>query len=316
MQLFRKFKKVDGFRAICLRGEEVRVAHVMRSGSSKPVVTMTATASVNGVGPAAVLSNLSRQWQAEQYECTMLVNAGDYQFLPVEAPNVPSTELKSAISFVVMDMLDFHVDQATIDVLSIPQDKNAAQRSRTMYAVAIRTKLVGEYQSWFDTAKLPLHVIDIPEMAQRNIASLLELPGRGIAVVSFDADGGLLTFTAGGELYQARRIDATLDQLLRSEPADRESCHERVALEIQRSLDHFGRQFGSVSIAKLIVAPIGEDDGGLAEFLRGNLDISVEALDLATVFDIVRVPELKTATNQQRYFMALGAALRVEEKTL
>ena len=316
MKLFRKFKKADGFRAICFRGEEVRVAHVARAGSAKPVVSLATSARLNGEGPVAVLSHFSKQWYSEQYKCTMLANPGDYQLLPVEAPNVPPDELKSAISFVVMDMLDFHVDEATIDVLSIPQDKNAAQRGRSMYAVAIRTRLVGEYQGWFEAAKLPLHVIDIPEMAQRNIASLLETADRGIAMVSFDIDGGFLTLTAGGELYQARRIDVTLEQVVQTETAERTSYHERVALEIQRSLDHFGRQFSSVAIGTLVVAPMGEQDGGLIEFLRGNLDVPIEYLNLEQLFDISRVPELRSLSNQQRYFMALGAGLRVEEKTL
>lgn len=316
MQLFRKFKKVEGFRALCFRGDEIRVVHVTRSSSLKPIVVMTATEALGSGESSAVLSHFAKRWNGEHYECTMLVNSGDYQILPVEAPNVAPNELKSAISFVVMDMLDFHIDQATIDVISIPQDKNAAQRNRGMYAIAIRTKLVGEYQSWFETAKLPLHVIDIPEMAQRNIASLIETGEGGVAMLSFDVDSGLLTFTAGGELYQSRRIDATLDQLLKSPSDERETVHERVALEIQRSLDHFGRQFSSLHITKLVVAPLGHDDGGLINFLAGNLDIGVESLNLDAIFDIGRAPELMSPVNQQRYFMALGAALRVEEKTL
>jgi MSHA biogenesis protein MshI len=315
MQLFRKFRRVDGLRAICFKGEEVRVAHVS-GGSGKRAVALIASERLDGHDPAGGLSHLSRKWNGEQYECTMLVNPGDYQMLPVEAPNVPPSELKTAISFVVMDMLDFHIDQATIDVIAIPQDKNAAQRGRGMLAVAIRTELIGKYQSWFNAAKLPLRVIDIPDMAQRNIAALLEPPDRGLALVSFDVDGGLLTLTAGGELYQSRRIDVTLAQILHSDTGQREVAHERVALEIQRSLDNFGRQFSSVGVAKLMVAPIGDDDGGLVGYLAANLDIGVEALDLASIFDLGRVPELRSPANQQRYFMALGAALRVEEKTL
>jgi MSHA biogenesis protein MshI len=315
MQLFRKFRRADGLRAVCFQGEEIRVAHVMRNGASKPSVTMATTTPLAGAEPAAILSHFSKQWHSEQYECTMLVNPRDYQILPVEAPNVPPDELKSAVSFVIMDMLDFHIDQATIDVLTVPQDKNA-QRARGMLAVAIRSELVGKYQGWFEAAKLQLRVIDIPEMAQRNISSLLESGERGIAMASFDIDGGLLTFTAGGELYQSRRIEATLDQLLNSESSEREACYERVALEIQRSLDHFGRQFGGVTIAKLVVAPLGGSSDELVTFLAANLDIPVENLDLGTVFDFTRFPDLRNPAYQQRYFMALGAALRVEEKTL
>ena len=42
----------------------------------------------------------------------------------------------------------------------------------------------------------------------------------------------------------------------------------------------------------------------------------VEALNLETVLDLAKVPELKSLETQQRYFMTLGAALRHEEKVL
>jgi MSHA biogenesis protein MshI len=316
MAFFRKSKKTDGWRALSFRGGEIRAVHVGQLTSAKPVVSLALTVPLARSAVPAVLEQLAKQWQSEQFQCTTLVGGREYQFLPVEAPNVPATELKSAVSWLVKDMLDFPVDQATIDILTVPQEKNAPQRSRAMYAVATQTKVVGEYQRWFEAAKLQLKVIDIPEMAQRNTAALLEEDGRGIALVSFDIDGGLLTFTFGGELYLSRRIDVTLAQLLESEPAQCETHHERIALEIQRSLDHFGRQFHSIALAKLVIAPLGIDDGGLVAYLSKNLDTKVEALNLETIFDFSRVPELKKPASQQKYFMTLGAALRVEEKSL
>jgi MSHA biogenesis protein MshI len=105
------------------------------------------------------------------------------------------------------------VDDATVDVLDVPPDKNSPTRSHSMYAVAAKSELVKNRQQLFTQAKTPLSVIDIPEMAQRNIAALLEPPGRGLAMLSFNNEGGLLTITQGGELYLARRIDISLEQL-------------------------------------------------------------------------------------------------------
>lgn len=316
MGLFRTFKKADGWRAIGFQGGEVRVVHVVRPSSGKPMVSMAVSAGINGASPGEILDRFARAWHHEQYQCTTFINFGEYQFLPVEAPNVPANELKSAISWLVKDMLDFHIDEATIDVLEVPQEKAGTQRGRSMYAVATRSGLVKERQAQFESAKLPLRVIDVPEMCQRNIAALLEEGGRGVALVYFDDDGGMLTFSAGGELYLARRIDVPRTQLLDDDAGRREMYQERVALEIQRSLDHFGRQYSGISIGRLLVAPIGDQDGGLCEFLSHNLDAKVEALDLGIAFNLSTVPELKGAAGQQRYFLALGAALRVEEKVL
>jgi MSHA biogenesis protein MshI len=148
-------------------------------------------------------------------------------------------------------------------------------------------------------------------MAQRNISALLETDGRGLAMLSFDADGGLLTITYKAELYLSRRIDVTLEQLLERD-SDRQQVHfDKITLELQRSLDHFDRQFHYVNVLKLLLAPTGAE--GLHEHLSSNLYMPVEAMTLDDVFDLSQAPALQDTAQQQRFFLTLGAALRHEE---
>lgn len=316
MRMFRTSKKIDGWRAISFQENSICAVHIRRPASGKPQVTLAVSHSNLGYSLSESLERLAREWQGQNYQCTTLLDSSEYQFLPVEAPNVPPLELKSAISWLLKDMLDFHVDEAIIDVLNIPQEKNAPQRNRAMYAVAARSKIIQERQRMFEEAKIPLRVIDVPEMAQRNIAALLEPPNRGLALLSFDARGGLLTLSHGGELYLARRIDITLDQLRQADDDQMVAWHDRIALEIMRSLDHFGRQYHSIVVSKLMLAPLSELGGNLQVHLSENLDVPVESLDFSTVLDLSLVPELNQLEQQQDYFLALGAALRLEEKAL
>jgi MSHA biogenesis protein MshI len=212
-------------------------------------------------------------------------------------------------------MLDFHVDDATIDVLDIPADKNATVRTgHGMFAVAARNSVIENRQALFAAAKVGLSVIDIPEMAQRNISALMEPEGRGLAMLSFGADGGLLTVTFNAELYLSRRIDVTLEQLLDTDPDRKHACFDKITLELQRSLDHFDRQFHFISVSKLVLAPTGAT--GLDEYLSSNLYTPVATMDLGDVLDLGGVPELLGAAAQQRFFFTLGAALRHEETLL
>ena len=55
---------------------------------------------------------------------------------------------------------------------------------------------------------------------------------------------------------------------------------------------------------------------GLEEYLSSNLYTPVEQLDLNQVFDLTPIPELQDKAVQQRFFLTLGAALRVEEVVL
>ncbi|MEG1055575.1 MAG: agglutinin biogenesis protein MshI, partial [Janthinobacterium sp.] len=111
-------------------------------------------------------------------------------------------------------------------------------------------------------------------------------------------------------LYLARRIDVTVTQLADASDTQRQQCYDKITLELQRSFDHFDRQFHFITIARLVLAPTGSD--GLHGYLADNLYMPVEALDLATLFDFSKVPDLSAAAGQARFFLALGAALRQE----
>jgi MSHA biogenesis protein MshI len=208
------------------------------------------------------------------------------------------------------------VDDATIDVLDVPVDKDAPVRTRSMYAVAARNQMIEQRQALFADARIPLVAIDIPDLAQRNISALLEPEGRGIALLSFDNDGGLLTITYGGELYLSRRIDVTLPQLTQTAEDGVANLFDKITLELQRSLDHFDRQYHFITLSKLMLAPLEGQAQRLQDYLASNLYTPVESFRLDTVLDIAKVPDLNTVGMQQQYFFTLGAALRLEETVL
>lgn len=301
--------------AIAIRADHVQAALVRRSPLAIPQVEVVISLSIVKDDLAGTLEKLAKELNLSRYHCTTLLRVGEYQLLTLDAPNVPAEELKTAIRWRLKDMLDFHIDDATIDVLDVPGDKNAAARNHSMYAVAARNQLIEQRQSLFSEAKIPLSVIDIPDMAQRNVSVLLEPEGRGIAFLSFDVEGGLLTVTFGGELYLSRRVDIPVAQLTQGDTDQKTACYERVTLELQRSLDHFERQYHFIALAKLVLAPF-EEGAGLQNYLASNLYMSVETLNLESIIDLSKVPELKSPSEQQRYLMTIGAALRLEEKAL
>jgi len=152
-------------------------------------------------------------------------------------------------------------------------------------------------------------------MAQRNISARLEIEGRGLAMLSFDAQGGLLTVTYGGELYLSRRLDINTKDLDSQNLQARDASFERISLELQRSLDHFDRQHNYITTAKLVVAPLGEVAIFLQQYLSSNMYLPVEILDLAQLVNIDKIPELKSAERQRVFLSVIGAALRQEAGT-
>lgn len=309
MRFFRKARKNAAWLAMVLQRDGIAAASVRR-GAGKPAVMLASF--FPGQAGVEALEKAGKDLHAADYRCTTVLGGGDYQIMAVEAPNVPREERKAAMRFRLKDILDFPVDDASFDVVEIPLDPNAAVRpQQSLFAVAARNSVIKARQTLFQQAKLDLGTIDIPEMAQRNVSSLLEPDGRGVAMLSFGEDGGLLTISWRGELYLSRRIDVTLAQLLDADHERKHGAFDKITLELQRSLDHFERQFSFISVGGLVLAPSAAS--GLEEYLSSNLYTRVDTLDLATVLDLAHVPELLDASAQQRFFVAIGAALRDQE---
>lgn len=316
MSFFAKTKLMPGWLAVVPQANGIQAVHAQRMVASRPSIESATFFPVESGAEASALEKFSKEMHADRFQCTTLLGAGDYQLLSVDAPNVPAEELKTAIRWRLKDMLDFHVDDATVDVLAIPPDKNAPSRNSVMYAVAARNQTVQQRQSLFEQGQIPLSVIDIPELAQRNLSALAEPDGRGLAMLSFGPEGGLFTVTFAQELYLSRRIDISESQLQQADEAQMATLLDRITLELQRSLDHFDRQFHFITVSKLLIAPLGNDDHGLKDYLASNLYLPVESFALESVLDLARVPELLQPDAQQRFLLTIGAALRHEEKVL
>jgi MSHA biogenesis protein MshI len=314
MRFFKRAKKSEGWLVIAFLSDGIAAASVKCAAASKPVVEWSAFYPGPSAPTAEALEKAGKDLRAASYQCATILAGGEYQLLSVDAPNVPPEELKTAIRWRLKDMLDFHIDDATIDVADMPVDKNAAVPTHNMFAVAARNSVIEQRQNLFAAAKIPLSVIDIPEMAQRNVSALLAPEGRGLAMLSFGVDGGLLTVTFNGELYLSRRIDVALAQLLEPDHDRKHASFDKITLELQRSLDHFDRQFHFINVSKLVLAPTGAS--GLDEYLSSNLYMPVESMDLGDVLDLGKTPNLADAAQQQRFFLILGAALRHEETVL
>ena len=313
LKLFKRANRDAGWFCITLGVHGAHFVRMKRAGAQVQV-TMCAYYPMEKVTSAA-LEKVVKELRLGTFHFTTLLAPDEYQILMVDAPNVPVEELKTAIRYRIKDSLNYRVDDATVDVLQIPGNKNAANRPQSLYAIAASNEIIQKRIALFEKAKINLSVIDIPEMAQRNIAMLYETPGRGLAMLTFDARGGMLTFTCDGELYLSRRLEITSGQLQDVNGTLQQQYFDRVELEVQRSLDYFDRQFHQISLSRLLVC--APDGVGLLHLLSDNLGLPVEELDLAQVMDVRAAPSLLLEKEfLSEALPALGAALRQEKRAL
>jgi len=309
---FSRTTREPGWLAVSLQPGELRFVHGNVAPGGTATVDVCGTQAFEGEFDAA--QNAAREHGLGRYQCSTLLVPGEYQMLLVEAPNVPQAELKTAIRWRIKDLLDYHVNDATVDVLAVPPNPAAGGRAQSMYAVAARNDLIQACIGRFESARIPLSVIEIPETSQRNLAALFEDEHRGLAMLYIGQGEGLLTINFRRELMLARRLDVGMQEMASSSGAAREELFQRVLLELQRTFDHFDRQFAYVPVAKLMLAP-DPAETGLLEYLAGNLDVPVERVRLSAAIDFGARAELEP-TEEWRFFHLIGAALRHESKEL
>ncbi|MDT8386982.1 MAG: hypothetical protein RQ736_05675 [Thiogranum sp.] len=239
--------------------------------------------------------------------CSTVLNMADYQLMMVEAPEVPQAELRAAIRWRIRDLIDFHIDDAVLDVFDSPASGARAVQEH-LYVVVSKTSTVNERTELLQKAGVDLEIIDIPELALRNIAAGLEQDARGQALLYFEADRGLITLTRDGELFLARGMEVGYRQL-----QDQSVSVDRLALELQRSMDYYDRHFQQAPIATISLCPLIEPVPGLAEQLEEQTGITVKQFSVA---DIVEIAEPLSDTETARCLLAIGAALRTEPTQL
>jgi MSHA biogenesis protein MshI len=311
-RLWRPGAAAPGWLAVELEGNTVSLAHVVANGG-RPVVEFTAEREWDPAEPKS-LERVAREFGLKRYRCTTLLKPQEYHILLVEAPAVRPDELKAAVRWRVKDMLDFHVDDATIDVLDVPTPAGAGPRARQMYTVAARNDTIRATIDRFQAGGIPLSVIDIPDTAQRNVAARLETDQRGVLALTFEPQGGLLTVSHAGELYLSRRLESSSTQLA-TEGELGVRMYERVLVEIQRSLDHCERTYPFMSVGRVVIGPFAGDEP-LRQHLAANLYVPVEPLELARV---ARLPAEAPEWGPEQYgkwVRLVGAGLRVEKKAL
>jgi MSHA biogenesis protein MshI len=160
---------------------------------------------------------------------------------------------------------------------------------------------------------LELDVIDIPELAMRNVSALLEEDIRGMAMLYFTDTSGVITLTHQSSLYLSRNLDVGMQQLAVEDEGQRLQALDRVVLEVQRSLDYFESHFNQGAISQLVIAPMTHDVPGMVSHFSANLGVAVRMLDMNDVLKCAEPIDMQT---QARCFIAIGAALRIEQKDL
>lgn len=252
------------------------------------------------------LKAIADRHHLEKFSCHLVLAPQDYKLLQVEAPNVPDEEMREAIPWCVQDLIEFPVEQAVIDYFQIP-NANQHGRSRTLTVVVSRRDVIANYTQLCEQADLALNAIDIQELALRNLAMRMPENERGVAIVYLRDVEGMILLEKDAAMYMSRNIDFNISDIVAEHDADDTVQQGNFALEVQRSLDYYERQFAQPPISSLVVSPLEMGMNGLLDYLNANLGATSRILDVSALLDCDNKIDDIT---QSRCLPAIGVALR------
>jgi MSHA biogenesis protein MshI len=294
-----------GWVAVAPVGATAHVAYVVWAQGCRPALQWVCC--TDWADPHVGLRQLRRRQRLQRHRSVALLQRHQYQLLPLDAPEVPRDAWREAVRWQLKDMVDFAIDDAAIDLLEIPADTSQRGRAGLLVAVAPRRELLPLVQAGHDVGPA-WTALDVPDTALRNLCALSEQEGRAQALLGLSATGCWLVVTAFGELLLSRQIEASRTQICAHDVDRGRDLWDRIALELQRTLDHCDRLFNRVSVTRLLVGPLAPDD--FTAYLGKQLYLPVQGFDLAELVDLTAVPALTDADEQGRYLCAIGAAMR------
>lgn len=306
MSLFNRAERAGGQTGLHRTEEGLAAAQVLDAVSGeKPVLAHC------HYEPTADLESAMRAVRNipnRKLPTVSVLEASSYSMLLVEAPDVPTDELRAAVRWRVKDLIDFHIDDAVLDVFQMPS-RGVGGPNQMMYAIAAKADGVQTEVDIAEDAGLKLKAIDILELSLRNLALLLDRDDRGVAMLYLAETSGVLLIVRQGTLYLARRLETGV-QTLKDADGLRSELISGLALEARRSLDYFESHYEQSSLSVIYTSGLEPSD---LDLMSSELGLSVRSVELSALFEMS--VELD-AELSRKCIPAIGAALRHEKVAL
>jgi MSHA biogenesis protein MshI len=313
-RVFRKRRRTEGLRAaVAISDTEIAVALVRKLDGQRPKVLRIVVEEAPLGFADPVLKKIISEFDLRRIPVSAVINPTDYQIAQVQSPDVPLNERRAAARYSMRDAFDFPIDTATLDIFDLPEQTSRGDK-KLCFAIASRGDAIQKMSDVFERHFRKFDVIDIPELCQRNLASLLPQDAKGVAFLMLRDDFAQLVLTRRGQLYVTRRFEyrerGELNGESEYESGELPLDPQHLSLELQRSLDYYESHFDETAIAELYMAPAGMRANLLAAELGASTGLRISMYNIHDLIDVSFSAEIPDGWLP---CMAIGAALRARK---
>lgn len=322
-----------GLLALDLRRTQLCLCQTDKQGRPNLLerFALNADQQVSREAVAELLEKILREKQLKGSRCLSLLHRPDYSLLLTEAPQVPNAEIQAALRWKIADLIDFPINEAVLDWFELPPGPSS--EARQVYVVVARESVIQARVDLLRGLGLEPAYIDIADMAQRNLAARLPEDEQGVALLDIGDTESLLTLTRQGELIFSRILSLGAEALtenvtlltgysaemarsamaghgLDPEQAGADTsvqnalrqAVERLALEVQRSMDYYDSRFRRGAVKHLYLSFDNHYVVGMAAYLGTLTGMQCR--------DYPAIPLQKGNAAVRAGLLSYGAALR------
>jgi MSHA biogenesis protein MshI len=245
-------------------------------------------------------------------DCNYVLDESQYELQLLETPPVEEDELLEAVRWRLKDLITMPIDDAVIDAFPLPEDAYRG-RIKMLYAVAAAKETIEEAIKFVRQCGLACNVIDIPELALRNIALYLpEMDFGTVALLKMKENQGDMFMYSQDAMYLSRQIEMGYSSLAHETGAfslDNSVMLERLGLDLQRSLDYYESQLGKGIASKIYVLPIEDESILLEKDLHSHINTPIAIFNYSEVLPVSESIKL-SHIEQTHCLSVIGSVLR------
>lgn len=326
--MLRQFKKLPGIRSIipdqgsrifspgiCSIGilsDEVCLAYAQYSEGKIELQFIETYLYKNINEFSRTLSAAIKRHQLEGVPCRWVLPPERYQALLIDALPVKESEFQSAIRWKIKSLLQYPEDDVVIDSFPLPLQKTHDPREMII-AVTAQVSFLQPYIDKIRESGLQLNIIDIQQLALRNITSLFEDDEKTTALIYLRDKASELIITCQKDLYFHRHLELDLSTATQTANLNDENAPnpelDRTALELQRSFDYYQSQWRKPAPARVLLATATKTGTAIATYLSNRLAFPIQLLDIHAN---IKSKQALNMEDQGRYLSVIGALLRNE----
>jgi MSHA biogenesis protein MshI len=285
--------------AIYLAATSIQLVHINKTDTRIEILE-TELLEFDEIGNLSlILSGFIKAHQLELVPIYWLLTPEDYQLFLIDSLPVPENELRAALSWRVRSLITYPIQEAALDYFMIPAKKSSTE-SPMIGTVTARKNVLEKTIKVLEKAGMALMIIDIPELALKNLSSIYENDEKCTAFLYFSNSTILLNITKQKMLFFSRHISYPANQ------NNEKEFYEQLSLEIMRYFDYFQSQWRLPAPSRIFVASDKDNADKIAKALTENLLTQVDVFSLLPLIE----DEKARTKIEKKFLLAFGSALR------